>query len=32
VVTTAEKNLHFVEIVAGLSAGNVIALSVPAGV
>ena len=32
VVSTAEKNLHFVEIVAGLSAGDVIALSVPAGV
>lgn len=32
VVTTAEKNLHFVEIVAGLTAGDVIALSIPAGV
>jgi len=31
-VSTAEKNLHFVEIVTGLSAGDVIALSVPAGV
>lgn len=31
-VSTADKNLFFVEIVDGLSAGDVIALSVPAGV
>jgi multidrug efflux pump subunit AcrA (membrane-fusion protein) len=31
-VSTADKNLYFVEIVDGLSSGDVIALSVPAGV
>ncbi|MDN4501670.1 efflux RND transporter periplasmic adaptor subunit [Alteromonadaceae bacterium BrNp21-10] len=31
-VSTAVKNLHFVEIIEGLNAGDVIALSVPEGV
>jgi multidrug efflux pump subunit AcrA (membrane-fusion protein) len=31
-VSTAEKNLHFVEIIDGLEPGDVIALSIPEGV